>query len=171
MNARFPFKIVDAFALPAVQRSLLRPGEAMRDANGEAHFLPRFFFEVESWEQARRTQLAGHFSLAELTVVDCREDYLLLRRLPHFVPCAILIFARYLEAFRDRVGAPIFIAVNGGYRSPAHRLSRFASPHLWGVAANIYHIGDTFLDSEKEIEKYARIAESIAPEIFTKPFG
>jgi hypothetical protein len=171
MTPRFPLKIVDALAFPAVHRTLFRPDEALTDAMGATHFLPRFFYEVESWAQARHTRFTEHFSIAELMVVDCRERYMVLRSRPHFVPCAALIFCGYLEEFRRRVDAPVFIAINGGYRSPAHGLSRFASPHLWGTAANIYRVGDTFLDNQKEIEKYARIAESIGPEVFAKPFG
>lgn len=164
-------KVVDGLALPPERRALLRPGEAMRDHAGRTHFLPRFFYEIESWAQAKATQLAPRFTLAELMSVDCCEADLLLNTFPHHVPCAVSVLARYLQAFRERVDAPVFIATNGGYRSPAHARSRHASPHLWAAAANIYRVGDTWLDEEKPIEKYARIAESIAPEIRAKPFG
>jgi hypothetical protein len=63
------------------------------------------------------------------------------------------------------------VAVNGGYRSPAHRLSDRPSPHLWATAANIFRIGDTWLDSQKSIERYARMAESLGPEVFVRPCG
>jgi hypothetical protein len=166
-----PFKIVDGLTLSADLRKLLRPAERLRDAAGRTHFLPRFFYEVESWAQAKEQKLAANFTFAELMTVDCREADLLLNTLPHYVPCTVSILTRFLQDFRDRVEAPVFIATNGGYRSPAHAHSRHASPHLWAAAANIYRIGDTFLDDEKSIEKYARIAESIAPGVFTKPFG
>ena len=166
-----PFKVVDGLKLSAARRKLLRPGEALRDTAGRRHVLPRFFYEIGAWEKAKETQLAANFSFAELMTVDCREADLLLNTLPHHVPCAVSVLGRFLQGFRERVGAPVFIATNGGYRSPAHAHSRHASPHLWGAAANIYRIGDTFLDDGKSIAKYARIAESIAPGVFAKPFG
>lgn len=166
-----PFKVIDGLTLSKAHRELLRPGAPLKDFAGRTHFLPRFFYEIESWAQAKEQQLTSNFTLAELMTVDCREADLLLNTLPHYVPCAVLVLGRFLQDFRDRVDAPVFIATNGGYRSPAHAHSRQASPHLWATAANIYRIGDTFLDDEKSIEKYARIAESIAPGIFVKPFG
>lgn len=164
-------RIVDGRTLDAERRALLRPGELVTDARGRRHVLPRFFYEIESWAQAKATPLAAHFTLAELITVDCRETPLLLETFPHYVPCAITILARYLEAFRQRVEAPIFIAANGGYRSPAHTLGQPPGPHAWGTAANIYRIGDRWLDDREAIEKYARLAAAVAPELFAKPFG
>jgi hypothetical protein len=164
-------KVVDGLALPAGHRTLLRPGEAVTDRHGRAHFLPRFFYEIESWKQANALQLTPRFTFAELMTVDCREADLLLNTFPHYVPCAVAILGRYLQALRDKVDAPVFIATNGGYRSPAHAFSREIGTHNWATAANIFRIGDTFLDDEKSIEKYGRIAEAIAPEVFVKPFG
>lgn len=166
-----PFKAIDALTLSAGHRRLLRPGEALADAGGRTHFLPRFFYEIGTWEQAKERQLAENFTFAELMTVDCREADGLLNTFPHYVPCAVSVLGLFLQAFRARVGAPVFIATNGGYRSPAHAHSRQASPHLWATAANIYRIGDTFLDDGKSVEKYGRIAESIAPGVFAKPFG
>jgi hypothetical protein len=164
-------KIVDGLTLSAEHRALLRPGEAIADERGRLHRLPRFFYQVDSWEQARGTPLTAHFTLAELIAVDCREADLLLRKFPHFVPCAVSILARYLEEFRARVEAPVIVGVNGGYRSPAHRLTQNGSPHLWAAAADIYRIGDAWLDSEKTIERYARVAEGLGQEVFVKRFG
>lgn len=164
-------RVVDGCELDAPRRALLRPGELAADAAGRQHRLPRFFYEIESWAQAKATTLTPHFTLAELITVDCREAPLLLEKFPHYAPCSIAILARYLEAFRQRVEAPVFIAANGGYRSPAHAHCQPPSPHAWGAAANIYRIGDRYLDDRETIEKYARIAESLGPEIFVKPFG
>lgn len=165
-------KIVDALTLPLELRSLLRPGEALPDTTGCSHRLPQFFYRVESWQEAKETPLTEHFCLAELIAVDCREAAALWRGVPHFVPCAVSVLARYLEEFRTRVSAPVFIAVNGGYRSPAHALTPLhASPHLWAAAADIYRVGDTWLDSQKSIERFARVAESIGPEVRVRPFG
>ena len=162
-------KVVDALTLSAAHRELLRPGESLGD--GE-QALPRFFYEVASWNEAKATQLTAHFTLAELMMVDCREADLLLREFPHYVPCAVAVLARYLEELRARVDPPVFISVNGGYRSPAHgRAGGGASAHWWAAAADIYRIGDTWLDSQRAIERYARIAEAIGREVFVKPFG
>ncbi len=163
--------IVDARSLDAATQKLLRPAEILADRTGCRHALPRFFYEIPTWEDAKKLRISAHFTFAEMMSVDSREADLLLNTFPHYVPCTVSIFAHYLQAFRDKVDAPVFIATNGGYRSPAHAHSREGSLHLWATAANIYRIGDTFLDDEKSIEKYARVAESIAPEIRAKPFG
>src|SRR5438045_9339924 len=101
----------------AEQRAALRPCEAVSDENGTVHHLPRFFFEVPSWEEAHSLRVASHFALSELITVDSREAELLLRAFPHYVPCAILALARYLEAFRRQVDAPVFICATGCCRS------------------------------------------------------
>ena len=165
-------RVVDGMSLPAEHRALLRPGELLPDHRGGVHRLPRFFYEVRSWEEAKGLKLTLHFTLAELMAVDRGEADLLLRSFPHFVPCAVSILARYLEEFRLRVEAPTCIAINGGYRSPAHRLARaYASTHHWGTAADIFRVGDSWLDSQKSIDKYAQVAESIGPEITVRRFG
>ena len=166
-----PLPIIDGLALPATTRALLRPGEPMADHEGKTHILPRYFYRVADWNLAKATKLTPHFTLAELMPVDCREADQLLGTFPHYVPCGISILARYLTEFRQRAGAPVSVSVNGGYRSPSHAFSTAASPHLWGTAANIYRVGDTLLDSQRLIEKYAAIAQEIGQEVFTKPHG
>jgi len=167
-----PLNVRDGFDLPAETRALLRPGEPVRDAQGRTHRLPRFFLEIGSWEEAKNRQAVPHFSYAELLMVDCREADTLLNTFPHYVPCAVGVLAQYLERFREAVGEPVFIATNGGYRSPAHRRdARGASPHCWACAADIYRIGDVYLDDEKSIEKYRRVAESLGQEVRAKPYG
>ncbi len=164
-------RIVDGLHLSAAHRALLRPGEMVESAEGEHHQLPRYFYEIHSWEHAKQTMLTPHFTLSELITVDCREADLLLREFPHYVPCAVTIMARYLEEFRQRVEAPVYVAVNGGYRSPAHKLSTKPNPHLWATAVNLYRIGDTWLDSQKNIERYLRIAEGMGQEVYVRPYG
>jgi hypothetical protein len=164
-------RAIDGLDLPEEYRSLLRPGETETDSSGNVHRLPRFFYEVRSWQEAQELRLAPHFTLAELMLVDCREARLLLSQFPHYVPCAIIILARLLEDFRQEVGAPVFIAANGGYRSPAHQIGGAKSIHAWGTAANIYRIGDTILGDTKSIEKYRTIAASLSPAVFVRPFG
>jgi hypothetical protein len=162
---------IDGRLLSEEYRALLRPGEREAAANGTVHHLPRFFFEIGSWEEAREIRLAPHFTLAELLLVDCREARLLLSQFPHYVPCAILLLARFLEDFRREVDAPVFIGANGGYRSPAHQVGGAKSIHAWGTAANIYRVGDTFLSDAKSIGKYRAIAASLSPAVFVRPFG
>ena len=87
------------------------------------------------------------------------------------MPCAVGLLARVLEDFRVRVNAPVFIAANGGYRSPAHELSPVAGTHQWAAAADVYRIGDTMLNTQAAIEKYAGIARELAPELNVKPYG
>jgi peptidase M15-like protein len=162
---------VDGFDLPQEYRGLLRPGEAETDFQGNIHRLPRFFYEIGSWQEAHEIRLAPHFTLAELMLVDCREARLLLNQFPHYVPCAIVLLARFLEDFRREVDAPVFISANGGYRSPAHQISGAKSVHTWGTAADIYRIGDTWLNDVKSIQKFGSIAASLSPAVFVRPFG
>src|SRR5215472_3562856 len=154
---------IDGLRLTEEYRTLLRPGESEAGANGTVHRLPRFFYEVGSWGEAHEVRLTTHFTLAELMLVDCREARLLLTQFPHYVPCAILLLARFLEDFRREIDAPVFISANGGYRSPAHQIGGAKSIHAWGTAANIYRVGDTFLSDSKSIGKYRGIAASLGP--------
>ena len=164
-------RAVDGFDLPQEYRLLLRPGEAETDFQGNIHALPRFFYQIGNWQEAREIRAAPHFTLAELMLVDCREARLLLSQFPHYVPCAIVLLARFLEDFRREVDAPVFISANGGYRSPAHQIGGAKSIHAWGTAANIYRIGDIFLNDAKSIEKFGSVAASLSPAVFVRPFG
>lgn len=159
-------KIIDGLELPEQHRALLRPNELL-----DGHRLPRFFYEIPSWPAAHEFRIAEHFKLAELMTVDCREAELLLRTFPHYVPCAIGLLAGFLEGFRRAVEAPVFVSANGGYRSPAHQCSQNNDAHCWGTAADIYRIGDTFLDDEKSIGKYAEIMQSFGAQVFVRPYS
>ena len=57
-------RAIDGVKLPAEHRALLRPGEAESDSHGNLHHLPRFFYEVASWQEAHEIRLAPHFKLA-----------------------------------------------------------------------------------------------------------
>jgi hypothetical protein len=164
-------RAVDGLNLPEQYRALLRPGEAETHFDGKVHHLPRFFYEVHSWQEAHDIRLAPHFTLAELMLVDCREARPLLNQFPHYVPCAIALLAALLEDFRREIDAPVFISANGGYRSPAHQIGGAKSIHTWGTAANIYRIGDTFLSDAKSIEKYGAIAATLGLAVFVRRFG
>ncbi len=170
MNAHV-LRAIDGLNLPGEYRALLRPSEVETEIQGNVHHLPRFFYEIGSWQHAQEIRLAPHFTLAELMLVDCREARLLLSEFPHYVPCAIVFLARFLEDFRREVDAPVFISANGAYRSPAHQIGGAKSIHAWGTAANIYRVGDTFLSDAKSIEKYRAIAASLGPAVFVRPFG
>ncbi len=80
-----PFKVIDGRTLSAKHSQLLQPGAARKDAAGQTHFLPRFFYEIETWAQAKEQRLAANFTFAELMTVDCREADLLLMACPRFL--------------------------------------------------------------------------------------
>ena len=165
-----PLPLVRAEELPADWRELLRPGAALPDRAGIEHVLPSSFLRIDSWQQAIETPLTPHFRLWELIGVDVREAPLA-RAFPRYVPCAVLLLAAALELFRLEAGSYVHIAANGGYRSPAHALSRHASRHCWGTAANIYRVGDAWLDTPEVIEKYADLARRTIPGVWIRPFG
>jgi hypothetical protein len=161
--------VVDGLKLGEEHRALLRPDELVEDENGNAHHLPRFFYAVPSWGKAHETRLAPHFKLAELMTVDCHEAELLLRDFPHYVPCAVVLLARYLEDLRRDADTVVFVSANGGYRSPAHRRNQPKSAHCWATAADIYRIGDTYLNDEKSITRYGDMAAALGPQVFVRP--
>jgi hypothetical protein len=165
-----PLPFINGDRLPDPYRKLLRPGEDLSDRDGRRRMLPRQFLRIDSWQAALNTMLTPHFLLWELITVDVREA-LPARTFPRYVPCALLLLAAALELFRLEVGTYVHVAANGGYRSPGHALSTHASRHCWGTAANIYRIGDTYLNSQPEIERYAAIARRVIPGVWTRPYG
>ena len=165
-----PLPLVDACDLDEGRRIALRPGELVRGADGCLHRLPRLFYQVDSWQTALSTRVAEHFTLSELMVVDVREAAPA-RAFPRYVPCAVTLLAAHLELLRQAVGTFVFVAANGGYRSPSHRVGEAASPHCWGTAANIYRIGDELLDTQDRIERFARVAARVAPGLWARPWG
>lgn len=169
-ESTFPLAVVDGLALPPEYRKALRPGEIWHDAAGRPRQLPRYFYEIPSWDSAMKIPLTPHFLLWEFIQVDVRETPVLLS-FPRYVPCAITLLAVCLERLREAVGSFVHISANGGYRSPSHGLSRNASPHSWGVAANIYRIGDTYLDNRSSIERFTLIARETLPGVWTRPYG
>jgi hypothetical protein len=163
-------KVVDAFDLDDELRSILKPGEMMRDSQGRRHRLPRYFYEIPSHEVAMKTRLTPHFGVNEFILSDLKEAGRL-QQFPRYVPCAIRVLAFYLEQFRTACGASVHIAVNGGYRSPSHKLATHATHHMWGTAADVYRIGTNILKSKEAIEKYNEIAEDLSDEISVLPYG
>ena len=165
-----PLPVVDAVELNRVHRAVLRPDEALQDEDGKLRRLPRFFYEVDSWQTAQQVMLSEHFSLWEFLTVDVRESELQ-RTFPRYIPCAVTALAAHLQVFREAVGTFVHIAANGGYRSPSHALSTHASTHCWGTAVNIYRVGDDYLDTEDKIDRYARIARKSLPGWWVRPYG
>jgi hypothetical protein len=163
-------KVVDAFDLDDELRSILKPGEMVKDVQGRRHRLPRYFYEVPSHEFAMATRLTQHFSLNEFILVDLKEAPRL-QGYPRYLPCAVRLLAFYLEHFRVAAGGSVHVAVNGGYRSPAHKLALSATPHMWGTAADIYRIGTTIIKTKEAIEKYNEIAEDVSDDLYVLPYG
>jgi hypothetical protein len=161
--------VVDGLTLPENLRAVLRPGEEVTDGAGTERRLPRHFFEIASGEQAA-VSLAPGFELREFLVTDLREAALL-ATYPRYVPCAVTLLAQALSVLRSRWETYVFIAANGGYRSPAHALSHARSTHCWGTAANIYRVGDTFLESAEEIERFARDVRELLPGAYVRAYG
>jgi len=163
-------RIVDGYRLDKPRQNALMPGGVLRDRAGRMRQLPRFFFEVESWNAALEYELAPHFHLWEFIQTDVREA-VPLRFFPRYIPCAVALTALLLEHFREAVGVPVRVSANGGYRSPRHQLTSHASTHCWGSAVNIYRIGDDFLETRDRIEQYAEIARAVLPGVWTRPVG
>jgi len=163
-------RVVDGIRLPPECRSVLRPGELVRDSVGRSVQLPRYFYEVQSWDEALKVTISPHFGAFEFLDVDLREAEPL-RGFPRYLPCGVVALAAALERFRDAVGATVRIAANGGYRSPAHQLSVPTSPHLWGAAADIYRIGNQYLDDLQRIERFGRMAQDVIPGVWVRPAG
>jgi hypothetical protein len=163
-------KVVDAFDLDDELRSLLKPGEMVRDPQGHRHRLPRYFYEIPAHEAAVQIRLAPHFGLNEFILVDLREAPRL-QQFPRYVPCAVRMLAFYLEHFRTAVGASVHIAVNGGYRSPSHKMGINATPHMWGTAADIYRMGTTILKSKETIDKFNELAMDLSDDVAVMPYG
>ena len=162
--------VVDGLDLPERHRALLRPDETIRTRDGDAHRLPRFFFEISSWQVALETPLTPNFALWEFMDVDLPERERL-RFFPRYVPCAVTVLAAALETFRAEVGATVRIAANGGYRSPTHDGSRSGSPHCWATAANIYSVGSDLLDTQDRIERHAAKIRRLLPFAWVRPYG
>jgi hypothetical protein len=166
-----PLPVVHGGDLPPELREVLRPGQMLHDRAGVARVLPSTFLRVDSWNQALTTHLTRNFTVAEFIGVDMRESQVIVQAFPRYVPCALALLAGALETFRREVSTYVHVAANGGYRSPGHALSRYASRHCWGTAANIYRIGDTYLDTREEIEKYAAVARRVIPGVWVRPYG
>jgi hypothetical protein len=163
-------KVVDAFDLDDELRTILKPGEMVRDTQGRRHRLPRYFYEIPSREAALAMRLTQHFGMNEFVLNDLKEAPRL-QQYPRYVPCAVRILAFYLEQFRAACGASVHIAVNGGYRSPSHKLALNATPHMWATAADVYRIGSSILKTKELIEKYNDLAEDLSDEIMVLRYG
>ncbi|CAN5627327.1 hypothetical protein BH23GEM6_BH23GEM6_03660 [soil metagenome] len=163
-------ELVDGCLLDEDVRAGLRPDAVMMDREGVGRRLPRYFYEVPSWQTARDLRLSDNFALWEFLNVDVRESEVM-RRFPRYVPCAVTLLAAHLELFRREIGTVVHISANGGYRTPSHALTSQSSPHCWGTAVNIYKIGDQMLGERDQIEKYGELARKLLPGVWTRPYG
>src|SRR5207247_10491498 len=116
MNTKL-LRAVDGLDLPDEYRGLLRPGEAETDFRGNVHHLPRFFYEIRSWQEAHAVRLAPHSKLAELILAACSEAGPLLRQFPHYVPSSIALLARVLQDSRSHSHAPVLVRPTRAYPS------------------------------------------------------
>jgi hypothetical protein len=169
-EAQQTIKVVDAFDLDDELRSLLKPGEMVRDAQGRRHRLPRYFYEIPSHEAAVEIRLTQHFGLNEFTLVDLKEAPRL-QRFPRYIPCAVRVLAFFLEQFRTAAGASVHIAVNGGYRSPGHKMALNGSPHMWATAADIYRVGANIIKTKEMIERLNELAVDLSDDVVVMPYG
>lgn len=170
MSDRQQIKVVDAFDLDDELRSLLKPGEMVRDEQGRRHRLPRYFYEIPTHDAAMQIRLTQHFGLNEFILVDLKEAQRL-QQYPLYVPCAVRLMAFFLEQFRTAAGGSVHIAVNGGYRSPAHRMALHGSPHMWGTAADVYRIGSNILKTKELIDHFNDVAEELSDDVTVMPYG
>jgi hypothetical protein len=171
MPALSELKVVDGLKLSEMARRVLRPGELVRGSDGVVRRLPRWFYQVPSWDDALEISLTPHFKLWEFIDIDFREHKMLRTEKQRYVPLAVTLMAAAMETFRQEVNTYIHISANGGYRSPAHQLSRGASMHCWGTAVHLYRVGDDWLDNETNITRYAEIACRVFPAFGTRPYG
>ena len=170
-SSTYPLRVVDGLELSKAHRAVLRPGDLMEGRDGRRRRLPRWFFEVPSWDAALETDLSPHFKVWEFLNVDVREHDLQRLQWPRYLPLGVGVLAAALEMLRTEVGTYVHIAANGGYRSPSHRLSTYATPHCWGTAANLYRVGDDWLDDERTITRYSRMARGLTPVFWARPYG
>ena len=170
-SVALPLRIVDGVSLSQPLREALRPGEIVATRDGGRRRLPRFFYEVESSEQAQEVLLTPHFGLWEFIHTDVREARPL-RGFPRYVPCAVTALAAPLEVFRQRVDTYVRIAANGGYRSPSHALDGEAcSAHHWGSAANLVCVGDDWMHDEEAYARAAAALHDVLPGAWVRPRG
>jgi hypothetical protein len=170
MSEAQQIKVVDAFDLDDELRTLLKPGEMLRDEHGRRHRLPRYFYEIPNHEAAVQIRLTQHFGINEFILVDLKEAQRL-QQFPRYVPCAVRLLAFFLEQFRAAAGASVHITVNGGYRSPAHKMAISGSPHMWGTAADIYRIGNHILKTKELIDRFNDQAEELSDDVLVMPYG
>jgi len=166
----FPLAVVDGLRLEKSVRDVLLPDRHVHDENGVVRRLPRYFYEIVSWEHAMSVRVSPNFGLWEFIQTDVREAAPL-RAFPRYVPCTITMLALCLERFREAAGTFVHIAANGGYRSPRHAINTNATPHCWASAVNVHRVGDVYLNDRESIERFAALARESMPGAWTRPFG
>jgi hypothetical protein len=162
--------IRDVTELSSEHQAVYAPLAQLVTRDGAKPEFPSRFYEIASREHALATRLSANFVLAEFLHVDLHE-HPIASAYPRYIPCAASLLAAHLQVLRDELGTYIHIAANGGYRSPSHALSTHASTHSWATAANIYRIGDDYLDTEEKIRKYAEIVRRVLPHVTIREYG
>ena len=162
--------VVDAKGLPGELKRLLKPGAIVVDSAGIERMRPTHFYRIDSWETARNLEIAPFMSLWEFISVDVRE-HPVVRGWPRYVPCAVTVLAAHLSALRQHFGTYLHVAANGGYRSPAHGRATESTPHSWCTAADIYRVGDDFLEDQQSIERYNERIAAVMPAVHCSPYG
>lgn len=152
------------------KKKYYQPSASLKDRNGKERTLPTKFYRVNSWDEALKLKLTPDFSLCEFLLTDLHEPSEV-TTFPRYIPCAVSVLATHLQVVRDKLGTYVHISANGGYRSPVHHLTSYASPHAWGTAANIYRIGDELLDNEEVIAKYSEIVHKAIPHANVRRYG
>ena len=137
----------------------------MTAEDGALHHLPRFFFEVPSWEEAHRCA-SRSLCLSEL-ITSIRAKPICSCTPPSLVPCAILALAR-ISRFPPRNGRAGVYHANGGYRLLPTGQSRRVL-HNWGTARTFIASGDIYLNDEKSITRHASIARRSARRFLSGP--
>ena len=163
-------QIVDGLDLSSELRAVHRPGEEVEDVTGRTRRLPRFFYEVASWAQARELTLCPRMAMYEFMDVDVFEAEAA-RTYPRYIPCAVAMLAANLSVLRKHVDTYVHVSANGGYRSPGHRRDAVPGPHQWASAADIYRIGNDYMSDRDTIEKYAGIVRELLPAARCAPYG
>jgi len=61
-GGRFPLAVVDGVRLDKSVRDALLPGRIVYDSQGNARRLPRYFYEIPTWNHAMSLPLSANFA-------------------------------------------------------------------------------------------------------------
>jgi hypothetical protein len=117
-----PLQLVDGTAAGRESTApRLRPGELVPDREGRLRRLPRYFYEVPSWDAALETSALPTSRCGSSSTWTCaRPAAAHLGRAT--CPARSRCWPRTWRCCAAEVGTYVHVAANGGYRSPAHAL-------------------------------------------------